>query len=145
MKKIEYQRQQVALDGQNMMVENVEKKITIKRGAANKNMQVYAREGNILRNAPPTDLVVTFALYLPDDAANRTQLAKFQRKNNDLVYTHELSLKESLAGEPVRIETLDGRVIIVNVDEVINPKTVRKIEGEGMPIFNRFVKNDHEV
>lgn len=45
----------------------------------------------------------------------------------------------------MRIETLDGRVLMLNVDEVINPKTVRKIAGEGMPIYSRFVKNDHEV
>lgn len=31
--------------------------------------------------------------------------------------------------------TLDGRIINLSFDEVINPKTVREIKGEGMPVY----------
>ena len=34
------------------------------------------------------------------------------------------------------IQTLDGRLIRVPVDHVITPKTVIKLENEGMPILN---------
>ena len=39
--------------------------------------------------------------------------------------------------------TLDGRCLIVTVDEIINPKTVVRVEGEGMPVFSK--KNIHRV
>ena len=34
------------------------------------------------------------------------------------------------------VETLDGRLIKVSVDHIVTPKTVIKIEGEGMPILS---------
>ena len=43
----------------------------------------------------------------------------------------------------MRFKTLDGRTLVVSVDEIISPKTVRCIQGEGMPILNRNNKDDH--
>jgi DnaJ-class molecular chaperone len=40
-----------------------------------------------------------------------------------------------LRSEPASIETLDGRLLKVPVDHVITPKSVIKIDGEGMPIL----------
>jgi DnaJ-class molecular chaperone len=34
----------------------------------------------------------------------------------------------------VRVKALDGRSILVAIDEVITPQSVKVVEGEGMPI-----------
>lgn len=36
--------------------------------------------------------------------------------------------------EPANIPTLDGRLILLPIDEIISPKTVKMLSGEGMPI-----------
>ena len=71
----------------------------------------------------------------------------FRRVNkNDLIYTHTLSLASALNGETVTIHTLDNRIIFVGIDEIINPKSVKVVKGEGMPIFrNEISVNDMEI
>lgn len=64
---------------------------------------------------------------------------KFKRTNQgkDLVYTHTLSLVDALKSEPVEIESLDERKLIITMDEIISPQTVKLIKGEGMPVYNK--------
>ena len=57
------------------------------------------------------------------------------RKGNDLIYTCKISLQQALKAEPAEILTLDGRLLKVPIDHLITPKTVIRIEGEGMPIL----------
>ena len=45
-------------------------------------------------------------------------------------------MQQALRAEPALIQTLDGRLIKLPVDHVITPRTVIKIDGEGMPIIN---------
>lgn len=44
---------------------------------------------------------------------------------------------EALRSEPVEINTLDERKLIITMDEIISPQTVKLIKGEGMPIYNK--------
>lgn len=32
--------------------------------------------------------------------------------------------------------TLDGRIILISLDNIVSPNLVKKIEGEGMPIYD---------
>jgi len=59
-----------------------------------------------------------------------------KRRGNNLIYTCRVTLQQALKAEPAFVHTLDGRLIKVPVDHVITPKTVIKIESEGMPIIN---------
>jgi DnaJ family protein B protein 4 len=43
----------------------------------------------------------------------------YERKGDDLVYTHELSLAEALECKAVEVVTLDGRHLNVGIDEII--------------------------
>ena len=61
--------------------------------------------------------------------------ARYKRKGNDLIYVHKLSLYDALCATPLELETLDHRILTITVDEVINPKYKKAIEGEGMPIL----------
>lgn len=35
----------------------------------------------------------------------------------------------------MKLETLDGRLLSVPVDQIIGPSTIIRLEGEGMPIY----------
>ena len=64
----------------------------------------------------------------------------FKRVNkNDLIYMHEITLAQALNGDPVRLTTLDNRKIAVSIDEIISPSTVKKVPGEGMPIYQKEI------
>ena len=58
---------------------------------------------------------------------------------NDLIYIHEISLSQALNGEPVRLTTLDNRKIAISIDEIISPSTIKKVPGEGMPIYKKDI------
>jgi len=72
-------------------------------------------------------------------------LRKYRRKQNDLIYVHTLTLKQAINCEPIRIPTLDGRTLLVPVDEIVNPKTVKKIDEEGMPIHKKHSNIEDDV
>lgn len=144
-KVVQYERQKVALDGQNMEVEKVSKKIHIKRGFTDSNLLIFKGEGNEQRLGPPTDLIISHVLFYPKEGATADLLRCYKRRGNDLIYTHRLSLEQNFEGAPVRVETLDGRVLMVSVDEIISSKSLKRVVGEGLPIYKSHVKNDHEV
>lgn len=57
----------------------------------------------------------------------------FERKGDDLVYTHCMTLEDALVTKPVQVRTLDGRYINFCLDNMVTPQYVHKIVGEGMP------------
>lgn len=46
--------------------------------------------------------------------------------------------------KPIELETLDGRIIKVSIDQIITPKTCKTVFNEGMPIFNPYDEADLE-
>lgn len=50
-----------------------------------------------------------------------TEGSNFQRFGNDLVYLEKISLREALLQKPIKIITLDGRNINLNIDQAITP------------------------
>jgi len=64
----------------------------------------------------------------------------FKREDSNIVYTHRLSLRESLCGSVVTVPLLSGQKRNINcMDEVIKPNTTKRIQGEGLP----FPKEPH--
>lgn len=61
---------------------------------------------------------------------------EFKRKGEDLFTTTYLSLADALDCKNIEVKTLDNRLLRISVDELISPKTVREVEGEGMPCGN---------
>ncbi|CDW88811.1 c-terminal region family protein [Stylonychia lemnae] len=140
-KKITYQRQQLALDGHTIKIATIEKQIAVKPGFSQANSLTFKGEGHQMKKYK-SDLIVSFhesAHTLNGrENANQLQLIKnYQRRGNDLIYTAQISLSKAINADPVRLETFDGRILMVPVDQVIGPKTVIKIEGQGMPIYKQ--------
>lgn len=73
---------------------------------------------------------------LPDSTSSEA-VRSTKRRGTDLIYSYSVSLQQALKSEPVAIPTLDGRILKVSVDQLITPKSVIKIEGEGMPILEQ--------
>ena len=69
---------------------------------------------------------------------------KFKRVNNNLVYIKEITLGEAICGTRFEIKHLDGRILDIHTKQgdIISPKDVRKIRGEGMPIQDSEMKGD---
>jgi len=143
-KTVTYQRQEIELDGKTLAIKTVKKQIIIKKGASPVNNQTFRGEGNQMPGRPASDLIVSLIEFIPKGDPNEELLNRYKRTNtHDLVYTHTISLKDAINARPARLRTLDGRVLIVSVDEIINPKTVRVVPGEGMPVMDPNNRDDH--
>jgi len=89
-------------------------------------------EGNQQAKMPATDLNINFR-HVPDAAG--TNGSRFERKGKDanhLIYRHKLTLNDALQCRPVKIETLDGRTLLIAVDQILSPGSLKLIAGEGM-------------
>jgi len=125
-KDVTYERQVVALDGHTARQEECVKTFVIKAGMAAGTKLRFRGDGNQQLKREPTDLIVTLV-----DAPNDGRTV---RRGNDLIHSCQVTLQQALRSEPAQVVTLDGRLLKVSVDEVITPKTVVRLEGEGMPI-----------
>lgn len=104
---------------------NTSKIITIKLSPdIDKMIYAFENEGDSLEpNEIPNDIHFE---------VSQVHNSKFERDNCDLIYVKEISLKESLIGTNVSIEHLDGRILSINVDNLIQPSYVKIIENEGI-------------
>lgn len=84
----------------------------------------FPKEGDQGPNRIPADIVFV---------VQETKHDRFVRKGNDLEHTVKLPLVKALVGCTLKIDTLDGRVLQVPMHEVVNPATVKRVPGEGMP------------
>jgi DnaJ-class molecular chaperone len=57
----------------------------------------------------------------------------FVRAGNDLVYTHKVSLCESLIGHTLNVTTLDKNVLSLHIPEVTSPAYEKRLRCRGMP------------
>ncbi|XP_014524453.1 dnaJ homolog subfamily B member 13-like [Vigna radiata var. radiata] len=86
---------------------------------------VKTKEGGDLEYHRPTDLVLFVYEKLP---------RVYTRDVNDLVVTQKISLVEALIGCTVNLVTLDGRSLIMPIDQIIHPEYEEVVEREGMPL-----------
>jgi len=66
----------------------------------------------------------------------------FRREGDDLIVISDLTLKEALCGTSVRVDTLSGRALKVNVRDVVYPGYEKRVAGEGMPNSKTLTKGD---
>mmetsp|Transcript_27051 Transcript_27051/g.20238 ORF Transcript_27051/g.20238 Transcript_27051/m.20238 type:complete len:166 (+) Transcript_27051:468-965(+) len=135
-KTIVYERQTIELDARTVRNEMYNKVIHIKPGYSFDVALTFKEEGHQQYRRNTTDLIVHFVEVLPDPRdRNFGLLTRFQRKEEDLIYYHPITLQQALNCEPAQIPTLDGRTLRLSIDEIVTPKTCLKVVEEGMPLY----------
>merc|ERR1719346_679050 len=105
--------------------------INVKPGWKSGTKVTFAKEGDRIPGKIPADIA-----FIIRDKPHQT----FKREDSNIVYTHRLSLRESLCGSVVTVPLLSGQKRNINcMDEVIKPNTTKRIQGEGLP----FPKEPH--
>ena len=130
-KNVKYLRNKVASDA--VTLEEVEENVDVEiLKGYDKNSEIIFKEmGNEYLGEKNSDLIIKIK-------EKKNNLFKRVNKN-DLIYIHEITLAQALNGEPVRLTTLDNRKIAISIDEIISPSTVKKVPGEGMPIYKKEI------
>lgn len=140
-KTISYQKQTVGLDGKTTSQTVCNKQVEIKAGMDPNNNQKFRGEGHQQPGRPASNLYVNFLAAPPNPkSADFHVTSRYRRSGANLMYRQRITLQDAILCKPVKIPLLDGRTILLAIDEVITPKTVKKIAGEGMRIYN---KKDH--
>jgi DnaJ-class molecular chaperone len=57
----------------------------------------------------------------------------FRREGDSLIHEKEISVWDAMLGAAVNLETLDGRIISINIPSGTQPDTVLSCRGEGLP------------
>jgi len=128
-KTIKYKKQKLNYDLRTTNIEEVVQDVEIFKGYDNSTVITFREKGNDSPGIVSSDLNV-YIKELPHE--------KFRRINkNDLLYIHDISLVKALNSEPVCLYTLDGRRLAISIDEIISPNTVKIVQGEGMPIYDK--------
>jgi len=126
-KTLVYRRIIINPDGRTTSEQEDSKDIEIFKGYGLKTTIKYPGLGNESPGMPNSDLIVKIKEKVHKN---------FSRKNNDLLYIHKISLVDALNSELVHIKALDDRNLIISMDEIINPQTIKVVKKEGMPIYD---------
>jgi DnaJ family protein B protein 13 len=136
LKTVKYTYSKIHANARTITQAEDETMVELKPGSRAGTVLTFSKKGNQQYMHQASNLRVK--LVQVDDTVD-VNTNKFMRRDNDLIYTHKMSLKDALASSPVKINTLDGRVSCVNMDVLITPQTVHRIVGEGMPIYEEGV------
>ncbi|XP_073495606.1 dnaJ homolog subfamily A member 1-like [Phyllobates terribilis] len=108
-----------------------EKKILtvhIDKGMKNRQKLIFHEEGDQSPGLNPGDIIIIL---------EQREHPVFKRKDHDLVMSMEIGLADALCACRQKVETLDGRTIIVTSrrGKVIRPGDIKCVPNEGMPIY----------
>lgn len=98
--------------------------ITVEKGCKEGSTVKFKAAGNETENLLPADVFYTM---------KECPHPRFQRNNNDLIYTHDMTLKNALCGETVQILTLDGRKLLIPINYVVSTNSEHIVKNEGLP------------
>lgn len=130
-KNVKYSKKKICEDFRTTEDQEANVDVEIMKGYDKNTVLPFKEMGNDIPGEKSSDLVIHI---------KEKKHPYFKRVNkNDLIYTHEITLAQALNGAPVRLTTLDNRKISVAIDEIISPSTVKKVPGEGMPIYQKEI------
>jgi DnaJ-class molecular chaperone len=130
-KEIEYTKTVLNGDGHITSAKTCTVKVEVFPGYGKESVIEFKEMGNEAPGKRSSDLIVKI-VEMKDEV--------FKRVNtNDLVYIKRISLADALRSVPVKINTLDNRILAICMDEIITPQTVKVVKGEGMPVYTKEV------
>ncbi|KAK2828470.1 hypothetical protein Q5P01_019504 [Channa striata] len=124
-KKIKISRRVMNEDGYTSSIKDKILTIDVKPGWKEGTRVVFSKEGDQGPNRIPADIV--FIVRQKDHH-------QFIRQHNDLIYKVQISLEMALSGFSVDVETLDGRLLCIPINDIVHPTFKKMVTGEGMPL-----------
>ena len=118
--------------GKSYILKNKTIEIPINKGLKQGQKIQVEKKGNQFKNYS-TDLILVII---------EKNHKIFSRENDDLYLCVNLHLYQSLFGFTKTITQLDGSKIVISHEGLTENNTIRKLIGEGMPIFNKIKKGD---
>ena len=111
-------------------VKNEEKQflLVIEPGSENEDKKIFENTGDKLPDEETGDVI----FILKEELDNKG----FQRIGNDLIYTHNITLGDSIVGINVNFLHINGERIIYQEEHIIKEKSYTLIKNNGMPHKN---------
>ena len=125
-KQMKVDRKRLNIDGKTTRQESKILKIIVKPGWKSGTKITFQGEGDELPGIIPSDIQFILGEKLH---------SRFIRKNNDLIFKQEISLKQALISSfIIKIKTLDERILQIPINNIVSPGYIHRIKNEGMPI-----------
>lgn len=130
-KKMKISRKVLNPDGRTTHLEDKVLTIDVKQGWKAGTKITFPREGDQSPNTIPADIV-----FVIKDKPH----PHFKRDGSDLIHAVKISLRDALCGTVIQVPTLDGRKKQIQIQDVINPDTEKRIQNEGLPYPKQTTK-----
>ncbi|KAM9348332.1 dnaJ homolog subfamily B member 13 [Symphorus nematophorus] len=124
-KKIKISRRVMNEDGYTSSIKDKILSIDVKPGWKEGTRIIFSKEGDQGPNSIPADIVFI---------VRQKSHPLFVRQLNDLIYKAQISLEMALTGFSVDVETLDGRLLSIPINDIVHPAYKKVVTGEGMPL-----------
>uniref|UniRef100_W5MGD0 DnaJ homolog subfamily B member 13 n=1 Tax=Lepisosteus oculatus TaxID=7918 RepID=W5MGD0_LEPOC len=124
-KKIKISRRVMNEDGHTSSIKDKILTIDVKPGWKEGMTITFTKEGDQGPNNIPADIVFV---------VKEKKHPRFSRHQDDLIYTSHIHLEKALIGCAVDVETLDGRLINIPINDIVHPKYTKVVPSEGMPL-----------
>ena len=136
-KYVNYKKNTLNYDQRTFNLKDARIKVEIFPGYSKETVLKFLYQGNEAPGQISSDLIIDLK-EIPHE--------KYWRVNkDDLLYIHDISLNDTLNSSPIDICTLDGRKIKVSMDEIISPKSIKVVSGEGMPSCDMDRMNENYI
>ncbi|XP_041807618.1 dnaJ homolog subfamily B member 13 [Chelmon rostratus] len=124
-KKIKISRRVMNEDGHTSSIKDKILTIDVRPGWKEGTRIIFSKEGDQGPNSIPADIVFI---------VRQKSHPLYVRQLNDLIYKVPISLEMALTGFSVDVETLDGRLLSVPINDIVHPAYKKVVTGEGMPL-----------
>ncbi|XP_071420753.1 dnaJ homolog subfamily B member 13 isoform X4 [Pithys albifrons albifrons] len=125
-KKIKISRRVMNEDGQTSTIRDKILTIDVQPGWKRGTRVTFEKEGDQGPNVIPADIIFVVQEKLH---------ARFKRADNNLIYVASIPLGKALTGCTLDVWTLDGRLLNIPINDIVDPKYCKVVPGEGMPLL----------
>ncbi|XP_033916080.1 dnaJ homolog subfamily B member 13 [Melopsittacus undulatus] len=124
-KKIKISRRVMNEDGQTSSIRDKILTIDVQPGWRPGTRITFEKEGDQGPNVIPAD--ITFVVQ-------EKMHPRFKRANDNLIFITTIPLGKALVGCTVDVRTLDGRLLNIPINDIVDPTYCKVVPGEGMPL-----------
>ncbi|KAM4727011.1 dnaJ homolog subfamily B member 13 [Anableps anableps] len=124
-KKIKISRRVMNENGLTSSIKDKILTVEVKPGWNDGTRIIFPKEGDQGPNCIPADIV-----FIVREKPHHL----FIRQHSDLIYKVKISLEMALTGFSLDVQTLDGRLLTIPVNDIVNPLYKKVLNGEGMPL-----------